>query len=365
MAALCLLVAALLGLARPVEAAHRPTTSDLRQRAARLAAAITADDAALQQIGLTYLADRHAQQVAQHAQASAEAARRRIAHRVRAERHRVAEAAIVSYVGASSASTLLVYLEDRPDQLDFGETYLAAFANRLSEAVTALERARLALAAAAARDRAAARRAASALQGAQIARNRAIATLTRERQLLATTRGRLAALVAAQAAAAARAAARRRAIALRAAKARAEAAARAAAARAATTTTTTLAPAAPAVATGSSDGATLPLPASGPPAIFPGPSAQVPPSAPGSAIPPPLVADFARLRMCESGDDYAMNDNNGYFGAYQFAEATWLSLGESGLASNAAPAVQDAAAYRLYLRTGWVSWPACSAVLGL
>jgi hypothetical protein len=69
--------------------------------------------------------------------------------------------------------------------------------------------------------------------------------------------------------------------------------------------------------------------------------------------------------MCESGDDYTTNTGNGYYGAYQFSEQTWLGLGMSGYPYQAPPAVQDAAAAKLQAEVGWGAWPACSATLGL
>ena len=69
--------------------------------------------------------------------------------------------------------------------------------------------------------------------------------------------------------------------------------------------------------------------------------------------------------MCESSGNYATNTGNGYYGAYQFNLATWRGLGYTGLPSNAAPAVQDQAAQKLYDQRGWQPWPACSAKLGL
>jgi hypothetical protein len=74
---------------------------------------------------------------------------------------------------------------------------------------------------------------------------------------------------------------------------------------------------------------------------------------------------LAGIRQCESSGDYSLDSGNGYYGAYQFSLPTWLGLGNVGLPSAAAPAVQDAAAYRLYLSSGWGSWPACAALLGL
>jgi len=75
--------------------------------------------------------------------------------------------------------------------------------------------------------------------------------------------------------------------------------------------------------------------------------------------------DFAALRQCESGGNYAINTGNGYSGAYQFDAGTWRSLGYSGLAYQASPATQDAAAAQLQAARGWSPWPACSRSLGL
>jgi hypothetical protein len=75
--------------------------------------------------------------------------------------------------------------------------------------------------------------------------------------------------------------------------------------------------------------------------------------------------DFARLRQCESGGNYAINTGNGFYGAYQFDRGTWNGLGYSGTANQASPATQDAAAAKLQSQRGWSPWPACSRRLGL
>lgn len=75
--------------------------------------------------------------------------------------------------------------------------------------------------------------------------------------------------------------------------------------------------------------------------------------------------DFAKLRQCESGGNYSINTGNGFYGAYQFDLQTWHGLGYSGLPSDAPPALQDQAAYKLYDSRGWAPWPSCSAQLGL
>ena len=75
--------------------------------------------------------------------------------------------------------------------------------------------------------------------------------------------------------------------------------------------------------------------------------------------------DFARLRQCESGGNYAINTGNGFYGAYQFDRRTWQGLGYPGTANQADPATQDEAASRLQAARGWQPWPSCSRQLGL
>ncbi|OAA20684.1 transglycosylase-like protein [Frankia sp. EI5c] len=75
--------------------------------------------------------------------------------------------------------------------------------------------------------------------------------------------------------------------------------------------------------------------------------------------------DFARLRKCESGGNYAINTGNGFYGAYQFDQRTWTGLGYPGRPDQAPPAMQDEAAYKLYDQRGWSPWPGCTSKLGL
>jgi hypothetical protein len=74
---------------------------------------------------------------------------------------------------------------------------------------------------------------------------------------------------------------------------------------------------------------------------------------------------WLELRICESGDNYAEDTGNGYYGAYQFSQGTWTSLGFPGRPDLEPPGMQDAAAKALQARSGWGQWPACSAALGL
>lgn len=84
----------------------------------------------------------------------------------------------------------------------------------------------------------------------------------------------------------------------------------------------------------------------------------------GSANAEPSAGDWAELRACESGGNYAVNTGNGYYGAYQFDLGTWRSVGGTGLPSDASPATQDALAYKLWQQRGWAPW-ACASIVGL
>ena len=88
------------------------------------------------------------------------------------------------------------------------------------------------------------------------------------------------------------------------------------------------------------------------------------PAAPAPATPAAAVGsgsdatstntpDWACIRQHESGGNYG--EYNG--GAYQFELGTWQSLTGLGTpAQDSAPAVQDAAALRLYAERGWEPW---------
>jgi uncharacterized protein YabE (DUF348 family) len=72
---------------------------------------------------------------------------------------------------------------------------------------------------------------------------------------------------------------------------------------------------------------------------------------------------WAKLRMCEAGGDYTRNSGNGYYGAYQFNLSTWQSNGGTGSPHEAAPAVQDEIAKKLFARRGASPWPICGRYL--
>jgi peptidoglycan hydrolase CwlO-like protein len=78
--------------------------------------------------------------------------------------------------------------------------------------------------------------------------------------------------------------------------------------------------------------------------------------APRAAAPAPAATAggdvWDCIRQLESGNNYGSPGG----GAYQFLDSTWQSLGYTGTASAAPPAVQDEAAVRLQQRSGWSQW---------
>lgn len=69
------------------------------------------------------------------------------------------------------------------------------------------------------------------------------------------------------------------------------------------------------------------------------------------------------LRLCESGNNYATNTGNGFYGAYQFDIQTWANYGGYHIPSEAPPATQDAKAHEVQAVRGWSPWPSCGAKL--
>jgi hypothetical protein len=103
--------------------------------------------------------------------------------------------------------------------------------------------------------------------------------------------------------------------------------------------------------------------------ITPAAAPVTPAAATGAATPPvtaaPAVvatydsnsvatADWQCIRVHESGDNY--NNPDMPSGAYGILMSTWQSFGNSGWPYQAAPAVQDALALRLYAEDGFDPW---------
>jgi len=73
-----------------------------------------------------------------------------------------------------------------------------------------------------------------------------------------------------------------------------------------------------------------------------------------------LADQLHRLRNCESSNNYRANTGNGYYGAYQFSQSTWRSLGYPNRPDQNAVKTQDNAAIKLHSSQGWKPWPACA-----
>lgn len=76
----------------------------------------------------------------------------------------------------------------------------------------------------------------------------------------------------------------------------------------------------------------------------------------------PTANDWARVRACESSNNYSINTGTGYYGAYQFNQDTWLSVGGAGRPDLNSAAEQDYRALYLYRMRGWQPWT-CGAGL--
>lgn len=80
-----------------------------------------------------------------------------------------------------------------------------------------------------------------------------------------------------------------------------------------------------------------------------------------------LASRAARcIKRDESGDpahpsgDYTRGGDEPYGGAWQFSVQTWKGIGFAGVPNQASPAVQDAAAFKLFTVAGYVEWETAS-----
>ena len=74
-------------------------------------------------------------------------------------------------------------------------------------------------------------------------------------------------------------------------------------------------------------------------------------AAAGSTASAPLQA----IAACESGGNPSTNTGNGFYGKYQFTQATWQSVGGTGNPAAASEAEQDRRAAKLYAQAGSVA----------
>lgn len=72
-----------------------------------------------------------------------------------------------------------------------------------------------------------------------------------------------------------------------------------------------------------------------------------------------------KLKLCESGNNYASRSNPKYRGAYQYDFSTWNNFGGYSDPADAPPEVQDAKFAETYARRGGSPWPVCSKKAGL
>lgn len=89
-------------------------------------------------------------------------------------------------------------------------------------------------------------------------------------------------------------------------------------------------------------------------------SATAPAAASGSV--------WDRIAACESGDNWAINTGNGFYGGLQFTQSTWLAYGGGAYASRADLAGRDAQiaiAQKVQAGQGWGAWPVCSVRAGV
>ena len=65
------------------------------------------------------------------------------------------------------------------------------------------------------------------------------------------------------------------------------------------------------------------------------------------------------IAACESGGNPSTDTGNGFYGKYQFTQATWQAVGGSGNPAAASEAEQDRRAAQLYAQAGPSQWPVC------
>ncbi len=72
-----------------------------------------------------------------------------------------------------------------------------------------------------------------------------------------------------------------------------------------------------------------------------------------------------QIAACESGNNWAINTGNGFYGGLQFTLSSWRAVGGSGMPNEASREEQIMRGQMLQARQGWGAWPACTAKLGL
>jgi hypothetical protein len=65
------------------------------------------------------------------------------------------------------------------------------------------------------------------------------------------------------------------------------------------------------------------------------------------------------IAACESGGNPSTDTGNGFYGKYQFTQATWQAVGGTGNPAAAPESEQDRRAAQLYAQAGPSQWPVC------
>ncbi|MFE2046039.1 transglycosylase family protein [Streptomyces sp. NPDC059477] len=74
-----------------------------------------------------------------------------------------------------------------------------------------------------------------------------------------------------------------------------------------------------------------------------------------------------RIAQCESGGNWHLNTENGYYGGLQFSAGTWRAYGGTAYAATADRATREqqiAVATEVQRGQGWGAWPTCSVKAG-
>jgi murein DD-endopeptidase MepM/ murein hydrolase activator NlpD len=80
------------------------------------------------------------------------------------------------------------------------------------------------------------------------------------------------------------------------------------------------------------------------------------------------VGTWNKVAACESGNDWAVNTGNGYYGGLQFSQSTWEAYGGRAYAPRADQATREqqiAVAEKVLEGQGPGAWPVCSVRAGL
>lgn len=131
------------------------------------------------------------------------------------------------------------------------------------------------------------------------------------------------------------------------------------------TTTTTTTPPTTEVAEPEAAPEPVSVPSPSPTTTAPPVPAPARPPAPAPAPAGSVSANLDAIARCESGGNPDAYNPAGYYGAFQFALATWHGLGMSGDPRDYTYAQQKYVALALYNRSGYSPWPHCASSLGL